>query len=142
MSHVLAFIRWKKLPRRKSKGQGGGEGKGGKGKGRNGGATPGVSPTPGGGLGRKAPALLPKQRPEFAGRKQVGMGGRISSVILLSLSDIALNNKVKIFSSVVRSREIWNMNTCVEHNGTWGHACFVLEKLSDACPGVNTMCAQ
>lgn len=65
----MAFIRWKKLPRRKnSKGQSR-EGKGGGGH-DGGGATPGVSPTPGKRFKKSRP-LLGKQLPEFAGRKQV-----------------------------------------------------------------------
>eukprot|EP00903_Cladosiphon_okamuranus_P013203 g12315.t1 len=72
MSNVLAFIRWKKLPRRKgSKGQVSKEGKGGVGTRDGGGATPGVSPDPGKGFARKTRPLLPKQLPEFAGRKQL-----------------------------------------------------------------------
>lgn len=71
LSNVLAFIRWKKLPRRKnSKGQSREE-KGGGGGHDDGGATPGVSPTPGKGFARKTRTLLPKQLPDFAGRKQV-----------------------------------------------------------------------
>ena len=87
MSHVLAFIRWKKAPRRKSKGHG----REGKGAGAHdgGGATPGVTPSPGKGFSRKTRPLLPKQLPEFAGRKQVrsacgwhcsSLAGRISGV--------------------------------------------------------------
>ncbi|CBJ28610.1 conserved unknown protein [Ectocarpus siliculosus] len=65
LSNVMTFIRWKKVPnsdrKRASRGGGGEEG-----------GTPGLSPTPGkGGLGKKRRSLLPKQLPEFAGRKQL-----------------------------------------------------------------------
>ncbi|CAN0014851.1 unnamed protein product [Ectocarpus sp. 12 AP-2014] len=65
LSNVMAFIRWNKVPnsdrKRASRGGGGKEG-----------GTPGLSPTPGkGGHGKKRRSLLPKQLPEFAGRKQL-----------------------------------------------------------------------
>lgn len=75
MANVMTFIRWKRLPgRKKSNGGGGSSQSGGDGKqqrgGRDGGgATAGSSPVPG--RGGKAASLLPKQLPQFAGRKQV-----------------------------------------------------------------------
>lgn len=80
MSNVMAFIRWKKISTKPPKkngreGKAGGAGGGASGGGDDG-TTPRATPTPGGGggrgvFGRKTRPLLPKQLPEFAGRKQV-----------------------------------------------------------------------
>ncbi|CAN0192234.1 unnamed protein product [Pylaiella littoralis] len=68
MANVLSFIRWKRIPgRSKSSGNGGGKGGGHD----RGGATAGSSPVPGRWGSKGAPSLLPKQLPQFAGRKQL-----------------------------------------------------------------------